>query len=280
MEAARPTAAAPERRSPTPAATRKREAVRHLKDGLDHDRFVLHYQPLVEARGETIGALEALLRRRDGEAADLPHLVHAAERSPVIFRLQDWTLQQAALAARAWRDAGGSTLPRVSVNVSARVLPRSRLVGRVRRQLKACGLPPEALALEITETSSLTDFAAVRTQLDEILAMGVELWLDDFGTGHSSLEWLSHLPVHGIKIAATFVERLAEGRCRTIVTRVIEMAHDLGLRVAAEGIETEEQKAFLLEHRCDRFQGFLFHPPLPAGQVPAGLAGAAVAPAS
>jgi EAL domain-containing protein (putative c-di-GMP-specific phosphodiesterase class I) len=98
---------------------------------------------------------------------------------------------------------------------------------------------------------------------------GLEVWLDDFGTGHSSLEWLSHLPVHGLKVAGTFVERLPSSpRCQAIVTRLIGLAHDLHLRVIAEGVETEAQRDFLAARGCDLLQGFLFSPPLPAQELP------------
>ena len=273
---ASPPAASRERRSPTPAALRKREAIRRLKEALAEDRFVLHYQPIVRARDGAIAAVEALLRWKEGsaETEDLSRLVWLAERSPVIFRLQDWTLREACHVAAAWTEAERGGL-RVNVNVSAKVLPRSRLVGRLRRQMRSTRLPAAALALEITETSRMEEFEAVAEQLDRLIAMGVELWLDDFGTGHSSLQWLSHLPIHGVKIAGTFVERLGEKRCRTIVTRVIQMAHDLGLRAAAEGVETAEQRRFLVESGCDLLQGFFFHAPLPAEELVRVLGGVA-----
>jgi EAL domain-containing protein (putative c-di-GMP-specific phosphodiesterase class I) len=276
MEQAAPEPAAHERRSPTPGAARKREAIRRLKQALAEERLVLHYQPIVEARSGAVASVEALLRFKDGapEAEDLARLVRRAEHSPVIFRLQDWTLGQACQPAKTLQAAGLAGL-RMNVNVSARVLPRSRLVGRLRRQLRSARLPGHALALEITETSGMHEFAAVAEQMDQVIAMGVELWLDDFGTGHSSLEWLSRLPVHGVKIAGTFVERLGEERCRVIVTRIIEMAHDLGLRVAAEGVETDEQRRFLLERGCDLLQGFLFHAAMPAPELSALLTGVA-----
>ncbi len=103
--------------------------------------------------------------------------------------------------------------------------------------------------------------------------LGIGLWLDDFGTGHSSLEWLSHFPLDGVKIAATFVERLPhDRRCQVIAGHVIDMAHDLGLRVIAEGVETPEQREMLAGHGCDLFQGFLFHSALAAEDLPAALA--------
>jgi EAL domain-containing protein (putative c-di-GMP-specific phosphodiesterase class I) len=271
-EAGSPTVAAAERRSPTAAAARKREAVRCLKQALVERRFVLHYQPIVSARDRSVASVEALLRWKDPvvDTEELAGLVWLVERSPVIFRLQDWALREACQAAATWRGTPLARL-RVNVNVSAQVLPRSRLAGRLRRQLRAARLAPSAITLEITETSRMDDFQTVGDQLDRLVAMGVELWLDDFGTGHSSLEWLSRLPVHGVKLAQTFACRLDEERCRTIVTRVVEMAHDLGLRVVAEGVETDAQRQFLSGVGCDFLQGFLLCPPLPAADLPAAI---------
>jgi EAL domain-containing protein (putative c-di-GMP-specific phosphodiesterase class I) len=192
------------------------------------------------------------------------------ERSPVIFRLQDWALGEACQAAASWRGTPLRDM-RVNVNVSAHGLPRSRLPGHLQRQLRASGLAAKSIALEITETSRMDDFDAAGAQLERLMAMGVELWLDDFGTGHSSLEWLSRLPVHGVKLSSTFACRPGQDRCRAIVTRVVQMAHDLGLRVVAEGVETEEQRDFLAGAGCDFFQGYLFCPPVPAVDLQAAL---------
>ena len=260
----------------------KREAIRRLKAALQEDRFVLHYQPIVGARDGRVAGVEALLRWRapDREPDAIRELLEAAERSPVIFKLENWTLGQALRAARAWRDAGLTGL-RVGVNLSAREFPRADLVRRIRSQLSAAALPPSALALEITESSSLRDFDAAADRLERLADMGVELWLDDFGTGHSSLEWLSHLPTHGLKIPGTFVERLfADERCKVIVPRLIELAHDLGLRVVAEEVETKEQRDYLAACGCDLFQGYLFHAALPAEELPRALVGAVAPPSA
>jgi EAL domain-containing protein (putative c-di-GMP-specific phosphodiesterase class I) len=276
MDPAADPPATPERRSPTPGAVRKREAIRCLKTGLDEDRFLLHYQPIVDARDSRIVGVEALLRWRAGETDRHPleELIHSAERSPVIFKLENGTLREACLAAAAWRQAGLQGV-RVHVNLSAREFPRADLVGRVRRQLDDAGLDPGALGLEVTETSSMEAYVTVAAHLDRLMEMGIELWLDDFGTGHSSLEWLSRLPLNGVKIAATFVQRaLTEKRTEVIITRVIEMAHDLGLRVNAEGVETAEQRAFLAERGCDLLQGFLLYAAMPAEELPRLFAGA------
>jgi EAL domain-containing protein (putative c-di-GMP-specific phosphodiesterase class I) len=266
---------APERRSPTPAALRKRDAIRRLKEAQTADRFFLHFQPIVGAREPVVPSAEALLRWRKPatEADDLTHLFMAAERSPAIFRLENWTLRQALGACRGWQAAGLADL-RVQVNLSAREFPRADLVRRLQRELRATGLEAAKISLEITETSWLHDFQAPAEQLRRLMAIGVELWLDDFGTGHSSLEWLSHLPTHGLKIPTTFVARLfTDDRCQVIVRRMIDLAHDLGLRVIAEGVECEEQRAFLAEHGCDLLQGFFLYAPMPAEALPAALAG-------
>ena len=266
-------AAGRERRSPTPAATRKRNAIAHLKTAMTEDRIALHYQPLVRpADGRVIG-VEALLRwkqpRREDET--LSALIWSAERSPVIFKIENRILEESFRAAAGWAAAGVGGV-RVNVNLSAREFPRADLVSRVRRRLRRAGLSPAAVGLEITETSSIGDFGAVAEEIDRLIGLGIELWLDDFGTGHSSLEWLSRLPLHGVKIPGTFVERLADANCQAIVSRVIDLAHDLGLRVVAEGVETPRQRDFLVERKCDLLQGFLLYAPMPAEELPEALA--------
>jgi EAL domain-containing protein (putative c-di-GMP-specific phosphodiesterase class I) len=275
VERALESPAGAERRSPTPAAVHKREAIRRLKEAMQSDRFVLHYQPIVEARDGRVASVEALLRWRtpERERDSITELIESVERSPVIFKLENWALGQALRDARGWRDRGLEAL-RVGVNLSAREFPRANLVRRIAQQLSAAGLPASALALEITESSAVDDFAAAADRLERLAGTGIELWLDDFGTGHSTLEWLSRLPTHGFKIPGTFVKRLfADARCKVIVTRMIELAHDLGLRVVAEEVETPEQRDYLARCGCDLFQGFLFHPALPAEEVPRTLAG-------
>jgi diguanylate cyclase len=265
-----------ERRSPTPAAVQKREAIRRLKAALAQERIVLHYQPIVRADDSRVVSVEALLRwrRPEEEKDDIAELLASVERSPVIFKLENWTLEEAFRSAWAWQEAGLTGI-RVGVNLSAREFPRTDLVRRLRHKLSRAGLDAASVALEITETSSMSDFAAAADQLQQLSAMGVELWLDDFGTGHSSLEWLSRLPTHGLKIPGTFVKRLlTEKACQAIVTRVVELAHDLDLRVIAEEVESGEQRDLLARIGVDLLQGFLFYPPMPAEELPEPLLGA------
>jgi EAL domain-containing protein (putative c-di-GMP-specific phosphodiesterase class I) len=265
-----------ERRSPTPAAAHKREAIHHLKAAVAEGRILLHYQPLVRpADGRTVGA-EALMRWKEPrkEGRTLTELILNAERSPVIFKLENLVLEDAFRAAAGWAAAGLDGV-RVNVNLSAREFPRADLVRRVTRRLRHARLSPATVGLEITETSSIQDYAAVAGQMDKLIGLGIEIWLDDFGTGHSSLEWLMKLPVHGVKIPGTFVERLrTEKASRAIVARVIDLARDLGLRVIAEGVEHPEQRDFLVERGCDLLQGFLLYAPMAAEELPPVLAGA------
>jgi EAL domain-containing protein (putative c-di-GMP-specific phosphodiesterase class I) len=280
MARATPDPAGRERRSPTPAAARKRTAISHLKAAVAGNRLHLLYQPIVSARDSRVERVEALLRWRKPkkERETLTDLIWSAERSPVIFRLENWILDQSFRAASGWRDAGVTGV-RVNVNLSAREFPRADLAGRVARRLGAARLDPSGVGLEITETSSMQRFDEVPDQIERLVDKGIELWLDDFGTGHSSLEWLSHLPLHGVKVPGTFVKRLhGEKRCQAIVARVIDLAHDLGLKVIAEGVETREQRDFLAARGCDFFQGFLFHAAMPAAKLPSALAGASGAP--
>lgn len=281
MERAASSPNSHDRRSPTPGAVDTREAIRRLKQAMTDQRFVLHYQPLVGARDGVVRGVEALLRWRNpgAEDDDITHLLLNAEHSPVIFKIENWTLAEGFQAAAAWKKAGLSGL-RVSVNLSAREFLRADLVRRVQRQITGAGLAPDDVGLEITETSRMFEFEAVADQLERLSEMGIEMWLDDFGTGHSSLEWLIRLPVHGVKIPGGFVERLfTEKRCPIVVGRVIDLAHDLGLEVIAEGVETAGQRDFLAARGCDIFQGFLFYPALPAAELPAALARAAGEPA-
>ena len=127
----------------------------------------------------------------------------------------------------------------------------------------------------------MSDFSAAADRLERLAAMGIEPWLDDFGTGHSALSGSATCPPHGLKIPGTFVKRLfTESRCQVIVKRAIELAHDLGLRVVAEEVETQEQREWLAARGCDLFQGYLFYAAMPAEEMPRALAGTVAPPSA
>jgi PAS domain S-box-containing protein len=231
----------------------------------------LHYQPVVDlATGRTTG-VEALARWHDdvlGEVAPDVFVV-AAERSGLIGELGRWVLGEACRQAATWRDEDASgpaagTGPRVAVNVSPLQLSDRTFVQQVESALAASGLAPERLCLEITETAAVDDVDDTAARLGELRRLGVQLALDDFGTGYSSLTLLRRLPVHLVKIDRTFVEQVArDTRDAVMVRLVIDAAHNLGLRVCAEGVERAEQGQQLMAMGCDSAQGWYFGRPVP-----------------
>ena len=227
-----------------------------VRRALNRKQLVLFYQPIHELDSRTIVAAETLLRARrpTGEIRSGVPIAHGAEEGPEMFRLDSWMMQQAL------RDSAGWDGLRLNVNLPPREFEQGRLAQRLK---KLGGI--SRLNLEITETSFIRNPKHLRSVGDEIRSLGAELWLDDFGTGHSSLSHLLTLDVDGVKIPGTFVKGV-EGseRSRAITRSILDLAHELGLKVIAEGVENEEQLAFLREHRCEFIQGFLFSEPMPA----------------
>jgi EAL domain-containing protein (putative c-di-GMP-specific phosphodiesterase class I) len=253
------TAGDGDRRSHQAHAQRKRESIRRLKLAQAEGRLTLKYQPIFAAADGRALSAEALLRwrRPEEESDDLSELLLAAERSPVIFALEAWAIEVCFRDAAAWQSGPLPDL-RVNLNLSAREFHRADLLTRLTRALAEARLDPARLTLEVTETSAIHEPEQVSKMLERLRAMDLQLWLDDFGTGHSSLAWLSWFRIDGVKIPGLFVSRLpSDERCAVITSAVIDMAHRLGLGVTAEGIETDAQLAYLKAHGCDALQGFL-----------------------
>jgi diguanylate cyclase (GGDEF)-like protein len=243
-----------------------------LRSALEHSQFSLLYQPKVDLRSGRIFGVEALIRWQHPEHGMVPpaRFIALAEESGLIIPIGDWVLQTACRQAKAWCDAG---LPPVtmSVNVSPRQFEEKRLVERVAQALHDSGLPASALEIEVTEGLIMRDLAQSVGKMGELKAMGVALSIDDFGTGYSSLSALKTFPISTLKIDKSFVSDLADNAGdQAIALAVISLGHRLNLRVLAEGVETEQQRRFLLENDCDEMQGYLFSRPLPAPEV-AGL---------
>lgn len=257
-----------DRRNRQPAGLRQRECIRILKQALAEDRLVVHYQPIVEARSRRPVSVEALLRWRDdhGDNDPLPGLVKAAERSPVIFQLERWAIERSCREAASWPSALRDL--RINLNVSAREFDRGGFALRLTRMVRRSGVEPRRVTLEITETSALRDPETVAGLLDGLKGQGFQIWLDDFGTGHSSLAWLRLLPIDGLKIPAEFVLDVhARPRVATITSALIRLAHDLGLHVVGEGVEAKADLEWLIAAGCDQVQGFLLHSPMPAEEI-------------
>jgi diguanylate cyclase (GGDEF)-like protein/PAS domain S-box-containing protein len=239
-----------------------------LRHALERDEFLLHYQPQVELlTGEILGA-EALLRWRHPEWGLVApaEFIPLAEETGLIVPIGEWVLRQACAQARAWHEAGHRLL-RVAVNLSGRQLAQKGLAEAVAGVLAGCGLARGLLEIEITESLLMQDLEQTAVTLDALVALGITVTMDDFGTGYSSLSYLKRLPIDVLKIDQSFVRDIGiDPDDASIVQAIIAMAHSLGIKVIAEGVETAEQLAFLQRHRCDGMQGFYFSRPLPAEQ--------------
>jgi diguanylate cyclase (GGDEF)-like protein len=240
-----------------------------LRSALEREEFVVFYQPQVSTADWQIVGVEALVRWRHPERGLVPpaDFIPMAEESGLILPLGEWVLRTACAQARAWQEAG---LPptRVAVNVSGRQFQLRTLVDVVGQVLVETGLDPRCLQLEITESVAVEDVDFTSRMLGELREMGIQVSIDDFGSGHSSLNYLKRLPIDGVKIDQSFVRDLAtDPNDAAIVGSVVAMAHELNLKVVAEGVETQQQLAFLKDRRCDVVQGTLFSEPVPADAI-------------
>ena len=242
---------------------------RHLRHALEHDEFVLHYQPQVDLRTGRIVGMEALLRWRHPERGLIPpnEFIGLAEETGLIVPIGAWILRTACMQNMAWQAAGLDEL-RIGVNLSARQFSQKNLVDMVATVLQDTGLPPHRLDLELTESLVMTDVDHAIAVLNDLRSLGVQLSIDDFGTGYSSLSYLKRFPINVLKIDRSFVQEIApKSNDAAISDAIISMAHRLGIKVIAEGVETEAQCEFLSRNMCDEIQGFLFSKPLPAKEI-------------
>lgn len=259
-----------------------------MRQALVSGRFRLHYQPQVNLlSGDIVGA-EALLRWRDPELGDVApgRFIPVAEDSGFIVAIGDWVLSQAVRQAALWFQRGHN-LP-IAVNVSALQFQQASFVDRVASVLAVSGVPPRLLELELTESILVHDADEALHRLHALAKLGVRLSIDDFGTGYSSLAYLKRFPIGKLKIDRSFVSGLpGDDSDAGIVLAILQMARALGMKVIAEGVETEAQRQFLQVGGCDEFQGYLFAPaldsmsfeqrlgsgvtaPVPAPRAPAG----------
>jgi len=237
-----------------------------LQRALEGEQFILHYQPVVDARSGKIVSLEALVRWEHPARGLVPPLdfIQLAEDTGLILPIGDWVLRAACDQAKAWSRSLKRPV-RMAVNLSARQLYEGGLTDAVAAVLKASGLPAAQLELEITETAAMRDPKEAARTLRALKARGVRIALDDFGTGYSSLSHLMGLPIATVKVDRSFVRGLLAAPERAaLVAAVIALGHRLDLTVVAEGVETAEERAFLTGEGCDAIQGFLFSRPLPA----------------
>ena len=235
-----------------------------VRDAIDRQELSLVFQPQADVVTNRLTGFEALSRWRLSDGTMLPPdvFVPMAEQGEAIHLLGEWTLRTACTAAAGWLRAGYPDIP-VSVNLSARQLRNPRFVDNIRQRLKTF-VPADGFCLELEITETVLQTAPhIVNALNELKSLGLQIAIDDFGTGYSSLNSLKHLPVDVLKIDRSFIHGIPEDADdKAIASAIIAMGHNLGMRVIAEGIETEEQLQFLIGQQCDEAQGFLVHPPL------------------
>ena len=245
------------------------ELVNQLRRALARGEFTLHYQPKVAIDDDSVVGFEALLHWRNGELGAVAPAVFipVLEEVGLIVEVGEWVLREACRWAARLPAMAGAPAPGISVNLSAKQFRHPSLDKVVHEALVESGLQPGRLELEITE-SSLMDLDANQQTLERLKGLGVALSIDDFGTGCSSLSYLKRFPVDRLKIDASFVRDVAaDADDAAIVVAIIGLAHHLGLRVVAEGVETRAQFDFLRQHGCDEMQGLLLARPMPADQA-------------
>ncbi len=240
-----------------------------LRRAIQDGRLALHYQPKVDVRTGQLAGLEALIRWQDPELGAVPpaKFVSLMEETGMILVAGRWALQRAVEDIRRWQ-AQGALVPRTSVNVSAIQLRQKDFVDSVLQAIAGFGRDKPLLDVEITESVLVADVEETTRKLQTLRRAGVEISVDDFGTGYSSLTYLARLPVDVLKIDRSFVVRMRDaGYPRNIVAMIVSLAHTLGLKVIAEGVEDDEQVRLLRDLGCDQIQGYLVSRPIPAEDV-------------
>ena len=252
------------------AASRLMETEAALRQGLERDEFILHYQPQIEMASGALIGFEALVRWQHPERGLVPpaEFLPIAETTGLIVALGERILMKACHQASLWQRRGGAPL-RVAVNVSPRQFHQKGFVKIVKSALGTSGLNSRLLELEIIENALMEHGPNTVDTLNAIGKLGVQLAIDDFGTGYSSLSYLKRLPIDTVKIDQSFVAGLpGDPDTGAIVGAIIALSHNLGLKVLAEGVETQAQFAYLRDHGCDQAQGYFLGRPQPPELLP------------
>ncbi len=261
-------------RAAVEAAAGRLSLERSLHHAFDRHEFVVHYQPMIEVDTHRVVGAEALIRWKNPDLGMLSpdEFIPIAEECGLIFPIGEWVMRTACGQMKEWHRAGHDEL-HVAVNLSGRQFQQRDLTAMIERILQQSGLPASALHVEITESTAMQNAELSLAIMTRLKQMGVRISIDDFGTGYSSLSYLKRFPIDTVKIDQNFVRDLSQStNDGAIISAVISMARALKLRVVAEGVETEEQLAFLRREHCETIQGFLYSRPLPAEEFEATLA--------
>ncbi len=236
-----------------------------LRHAIERNELDLHYQPKVDLASGKVNSVEALVRWRHPEIGMIPpgEFIPIAEKTGLITSLGYWILDTACRQIREWQDAGYDQLT-VAVNLSAIQFRQTDLLEEILNTLEATGICAHQLELEITESTIMDDIDTASSTMRALHCSGIHISIDDFGTGYSSLSHLKRFPINTVKIDRSFIRDITtDSDDAAIVGAIISMAHNMGLKVIAEGVETQQQLDFLYSLQCDEVQGFLFSPPVP-----------------
>lgn len=235
----------------------------NLRHAIKAEQFTLYYQPQYDQHKNCVG-VEALIRWTDSQLGFISpaQFIPIAEKTGLIHPIGEWVMKESANALLRWREQFGFT-GRMSINISAEQFRQSNFITLIAEWISSIQLPPESFELEITESLLLGNEEAALEKLSKLKSLGFSIALDDFGTGYSSLSYLSRLPVDKLKIDRSFVTRMFEHQNdQSIVTTILQMAKNLGIKTVAEGVENANELAFLVENGCDIFQGYYLAKPL------------------
>lgn len=236
-----------------------------MKQALLQQQFVLFYQAQVDNSGMIVGA-EVLLRwQHPVQGMMLPDaFIAIAEETGLIINIGQWVLNSVCHQLKRWEKQPGKDQLHLAVNVSARQFLEAEFVDQIIDILNATEVDPARITLELTESMVLSNITEAASKMAALKKLGIKFAIDDFGTGHSSLSSLQKLPLDQLKIDQSFIHDIADNHDGVIIVQtIIAMANNLGMEVFAEGVETQAQKDFLVEHHCLNFQGYLFGEPMP-----------------
>jgi EAL domain-containing protein (putative c-di-GMP-specific phosphodiesterase class I) len=237
-----------------------------LRRAVGRNEFELHYQPKVDIHSGRVVGMEALVRwRHPKKGLIAPNdFIPLAEDTGLIVPIGRWVIEEACAQNKAWQDAGFAKVG-VAVNISGVQFRQKDLLDTIAHALAASGLPPEYLEVEITESVVMQNASEAIVTLEKLSQMGVQVSIDDFGTGYSSLSYLKRFPIDKLKIDRSFIRDISSDMDDAAIVRAtIGLAHNLRLKVIAEGVESEDQLQFLDSLGCDEYQGYLKSKPVPA----------------
>jgi diguanylate cyclase (GGDEF)-like protein/PAS domain S-box-containing protein len=249
-------------------AVQRQSIEESLRQALEREEFTVHYQPKINLTSGEITGAEALLRwtHPTRGLVSPTEFIPVAEDCGLMVPIGRWLLREVCRQARSWA-AHGLPMPRISVNISTLEFRNESFVQNVFATLREAGLAPESLELELTEGALMKHVESTQTILNALRAAGVQIAVDDFGTGYSSLGYLRKLPIDALKIDRSFIRQINSAAPETtMVTALISMGHNLKLRVIGEGVETQEEMAFLQSHQCEEAQGYYFSPGVPGAE--------------